>query len=94
MQFMGLRLTLERDPSSKSSITEQNTAASGSQPAYPVPSSYPQPVPLSYPQPVPSSYPQFPLPEPQQVSLPKATLHQGDAPPGYSEAVGMTTVKL
>ena len=26
------------------------------------------------------------------VSLPEATLHQGDAPPGYAEAIGMKTV--
>ena len=28
------------------------------------------------------------------ASLPEATLHQGDAPPGYAEAVGMKTVDI
>ena len=35
-------------------------------------------------------YPQSQTSEP--VSLPEATLHQGDAPPAYEEAVGMKTV--
>ena len=29
---------------------------------------------------------------PQSVSLPEATLHEGDAPPGYRDAIGMKTV--
>ena len=29
---------------------------------------------------------------PEPVSLPEATLHQGDAPPGYEEAIRMKTV--
>ena len=57
-------------------------SAGGSQP-YPVQSNYPQPVPS-----------QPPYTEPQQVSLPEATLHQGDAPPGYEEAVDYTTVNI
>ena len=31
---------------------------------------------------------------PEPVSLPEATLHQGDAPPGYAEAIGMKTVDI
>ena len=53
--------------------------------------SQPHPVQSNYPQPVPS---QPPYTEPQQVSLPEATLHQGDAPPGYEEAVKFTTVNI
>ena len=49
-----------------------------------------QPYP-NYPQLVPSQ-PAYPVP--QQISLPEATLHQGDAPPGYEEAVGFTTVNI
>jgi hypothetical protein len=30
----------------------------------------------------------------EPVSLPEATLHQGDAPPGYAEAIGMKTVDI
>ena len=30
----------------------------------------------------------------EPVSLPDATLHQGDAPPGYAEAIGMKTVDI
>ena len=37
-------------------------------------------------------YPQSQTSEP--VSLPEATLHQGDAPPGYEEAVGMKTIDI
>ena len=33
-------------------------------------------------------------PPPEPVSLPDATLHQGDAPPGYAEAIGMKTVDI
>ena len=54
-------------------------------------SSQPYPVQSNYPQPVPS---QPAYTEPQQVSLPEATLHQGDAPPGYEEAVRFTTVNI
>ena len=56
---------------------------------------YPQATPSaggSQPYPVQSNYPQ-PVPS-QQVSLPEATLHQGDAPPGYEEAVRMKTVDI
>ena len=59
-------------------------AGGGSQP-YPGQSNYPQ----SYP--VPS---QLAYTEPQQVSLPEATLHQGDAPPGYEEAIRMKVVDI
>ena len=31
---------------------------------------------------------------PEPVSLPKATLHQGEAPPTYEEAIRMKTVDL
>ena len=30
----------------------------------------------------------------EPVSLPEATLHHGDAPPGYAEAIGMKTVDI
>ena len=30
----------------------------------------------------------------EPVSLPEATLHQGDVPPAYEEAVGMKTVDI
>ena len=30
----------------------------------------------------------------EPVSLPEATLHQGDAPPAYEEAVGMKTIDI
>ena len=30
----------------------------------------------------------------EPVSLPEATLHQGDAPPGYAEAIGLKTVDI
>ena len=30
----------------------------------------------------------------EPVPLPEATLHQGDAPPGYQEAIGMKTVDI
>ena len=30
----------------------------------------------------------------EPVSLPEATLHQGNAPPGYEEAIGMKTIDL
>ena len=51
----------------------------------------PYPVQSNYPQPVPS---QPPYTEPQRVPLPEATLHQGDAPPGYVEAIKFTTVTV
>ena len=38
-----------------------------------------------------SDYPQSQTSEP--VSLSEATLHQGDAPPAYEEAIGMKTVR-
>ena len=31
---------------------------------------------------------------PEPISLPEATLHQGDAPPGYEEAIRMTTINI
>ena len=34
------------------------------------------------------------IPPTEPVSLPEATLHQGDAPPAYEEALGMKTVDL
>ena len=40
----------------------------------------------------PGAVPQPTTSEP--VPLPEATLHQGDAPPGYAEAVGMKTVDI
>ena len=54
--------------------------------AYPVQSHYPQ---SSVPYP-PST--RQTVTEAQPVSLPEATLHQGDAPPGYEEAIRMKTV--
>ena len=30
----------------------------------------------------------------EPVPLPEATLHQGDAPPAYEEAIGMKTVHI
>ena len=74
------------------SVTQQviyshSTPAGGGSQPYPVQSNYPQ----TYPVP-PQTYPvpsQLAYTEPQQVSLPEATLHQGDAPPGYTEAVVM-----
>ena len=81
-----------RERSTQQVIYSHSTpAGSGSQP-YPAQSNYPQ----SYPAP-PQTYPvpsQLAYTEPQQVSLPEATLHQGDAPPGYAEAVVMTTVAV
>ena len=57
-------------------------AAGGS---YPVQSQrYPQSS--SVPYPTSNTVPEEP------VSLPEATLHQGDAPPGYEEAIRMSTV--
>ena len=50
--------------------------------------------------PVQTHYPQANLTaietheQPQVVSLPEATLHQGDAPPGYEEAIRMTAVNV
>ena len=64
-------------------IYPQATPSAGGSPPYPVQSNYPQPVPS-----------QPPYTEPQQVSLPEATLHQGDAPPRYEEAVGFATVNI
>ena len=32
--------------------------------------------------------------KPQEASLPEATLHKGDAPPGYKEAIKMTAVNI
>ena len=40
----------------------------------------------------PGAIPQATTSEP--VPLPEATLHQGDAPPGYEEAIGMKTVDI
>ena len=40
----------------------------------------------------PGAIPQATTAEP--VSLPEATLHQGDAPPTYAEAIGMKTVDI
>ena len=40
----------------------------------------------------PGAIPQATTSEP--VPLPEATLHQGDAPPGYQEAIGMKTVDI
>ena len=40
----------------------------------------------------PGAVPQATTSEP--VPLPEATLHQGDAPPGYEEAIGMKTVDI
>ena len=54
---------------------------------------FPQPT-LVLPQP---TFPQPVYSEPEKVSeakLPQATLHQGDAPPGYKEAVTMKTLKI
>ena len=73
----------------------QATSAGGVTQPYPAQSNYPQSYPAP-PQtyPVPSQLAYSSVPEPQQVSLPEATLHQGDAPPGYAEAVVMTTVAV
>ena len=74
----------------------QTRSTGGGPRPYPVQPSYPQsyPVQSNYPQthPVPpQTYPVVPsqlaYTEPQPVSLPEATLHQGDAPPGYEEAI-------
>jgi hypothetical protein len=55
----------------------------------PVPAAYPvqsQRHSSSAPYPTSNTVPEEP------VSLPKATLHHGDAPPGYEEAIRMKTV--
>ena len=88
-----------REVSTQQVIYSHSTPASGGSQPYPAQSNYPQ----TYPAP-PQTYPvpsqTYPVPpqlaytEPQQVSLPEATLHQGDAPPGYTEAVVMTTVAV
>lgn len=58
--------------------------------------SYPYPAQShSAPQPHPqNTQTQAVFSEPQQVSLPEATLHQGDAPPGYEEAIRMKSVVI
>ena len=58
----------------------------------PAPQSYP--VHSNYPQPRPSTTVNTFQQPVQQVSLPEATLHQGDAPPGYEEAIRMTAVNV
>ena len=63
---------------------QQRSQVVGPGGSYPVQSQrYPQ---SSVPYPASNTVPETP------VSLPEATLHQGDAPPGYEEAIRMTTV--
>ena len=76
-------------PSSGDS-SQLSTHHQSNQPTFPQPT-FPQPT---FPQP---TFPQPVYSEPEKVSeakLPQATLHQGDAPPGYEEAITMKTLEI
>ena len=85
-----IQYTYNHQPQRGQGVYPQSQYPSGSQP-------YPGQT-YNHPQ---SGYPAYSTPtsqptatELQPVSLPEATLHQGDAPPGYEEAVRMRTVDL
>lgn len=81
-----IQYTHNRQSQSHQGAYPQSQYPSGSQ-------SYPQQT-YHYPQSGHPAYPPQPTAtvEPQPVSLPEATLHQGDAPPAYEEAIRMRTV--
>ena len=83
-----IQYTHNHQPQTHQGVHPQSQYPSGSQP-------YPRQT-YHHPQ---SGYPAYSTPTPQPtatelqpVSLPEATLYQGDAPPGYEEAVRMRTV--